>query len=39
MIQRNPADLLELDSVPAAIDDIEDTWAAALGPMEDPDVD
>jgi hypothetical protein len=31
MIGRNPQDLLELDSAPAVIDDVEETWEAALG--------
>jgi hypothetical protein len=30
MIGHNPADLLELDSAPPLVDDVEATWAAAL---------
>jgi hypothetical protein len=30
MISRNPADLIEVDSAPELIDDVEDTWEAAL---------
>ena len=37
MISRNPADLLELDSAPPLVDDVAETWAAALAPAHDHD--